>query len=115
MLIALAKSVEIGIDIEDSSRQISFLKVAKRFFSRNDYLNLKSLKNEELKMSFFRTWVRKEAFLKAIGSGFSLPITKIDFFNADLRSFNAVPYKWKIHDLSKTKSEFSALVYSVGL
>jgi len=62
----------IGIDIE-KIKQTNF-KVAKRFFSKEEYEDL-SNKNSEAKIEYFYDlWTLKEAYLKAMGTGLTIPL-----------------------------------------
>lgn len=71
---------EIGIDIE-KIRKINCYRIAKRFFSEQEYNFLKNQydKSETLK-NFYTLWTLKESYIKALGAGLSIP----------LRSFSVV-------------------------
>ena len=61
----------IGIDIE-IIKSIN-LKVAKRFFSQEEYRDFVS-KDENVKMGYFYDlWTLKESYVKAVGRGLSIP------------------------------------------
>lgn len=70
-LFAFAQRCEIGIDIEYMRNNVEYLKLAERFFSRQEYQALAKLSDSELKMGFYRCWTRKEAFIKALGTSLS--------------------------------------------
>lgn len=57
----------IGIDIEYKTPRKYLDKIAYRFFSAQDYEQLKNLQGEEKLNTFFDLWVRHEALLKALG------------------------------------------------
>ncbi len=69
VVLAQSKS-EIGVDIQKHKNQN--LDVARRFFAESEYLYLQTVndKNKE----FFRLWTLKESYMKALGTGFSLPM-----------------------------------------
>jgi len=63
---------EVGIDVQEI-KPIE-LDVAKRFFTKQEYIQLLS-KNETEKLSFFyELWTLKEAYVKALGNGLSIPL-----------------------------------------
>ncbi len=57
----------LGADIEFTDR--ADLKVAKRFFTKEEYERLADLEGGEQKDAFCRIWTGKEAVVKAAGSG----------------------------------------------
>ena len=63
---------EVGCDVEQA-RPVN-LKLAKRFFSPYEYETLSSLPQEERQAAFLRLWTCKESFVKAVGTGLSLPL-----------------------------------------
>ncbi|XP_073101447.1 uncharacterized protein [Elaeis guineensis] len=65
---------EIGIDIEEKQRKTSnnILSLAHRYFSPVEVAYLKTLADPECRQSeFIRLWTLKEAYVKALGRGFS--------------------------------------------
>lgn len=70
----------MGIDIEEI-RVCDYLGLGKRYFSPAEFDRLRVLEVSDHAASFFRGWTRKEAFLKAVGTGLS---TRLDAFEASL-------------------------------
>lgn len=66
----------LGVDIE-AHREIED-GVAERFFSPTEYAALSALTAEEWIPGFFRCWTRKEAVVKAMGDGLSIPLDRFD-------------------------------------
>jgi 4'-phosphopantetheinyl transferase len=69
VIYAVTRSREIGVDLEYFRHITDIEQIAKRFFSstENDYFQ--KLPNNMKQESFFNCWTRKEAYLKAIGTG----------------------------------------------
>ncbi len=84
-LFAFSRQGEIGIDIEYMRDNIKYLELAQRFFSAQEYQALAQLSGNELKTGFYRCWTRKEAFIKAVGTGLSFSLGKfaVNFENND--------------------------------
>lgn len=76
-LYALSKG-SVGIDIEFLQRQLAFEQLSEQFFAPNEAQVLRGLPEAEQRISFFQLWTRKEAYIKAIGKGLSLPLDQFD-------------------------------------
>jgi 4'-phosphopantetheinyl transferase len=68
----------VGVDIERVHTDIEVDAVAQRFFSPYERLALAALPTSEKHLGFFNCWTRKEAFVKAVGQGLSLPLESFD-------------------------------------
>jgi len=77
-LIALSDEAPIGVDVEFRREDPYLLKVARRFFSETEVEELHGLVLAEQLPAFFRIWSRKEAYIKALGLGLSLPLDSFD-------------------------------------
>jgi 4'-phosphopantetheinyl transferase len=76
-LIAVARSREVGIDIEQE-RLLEPLDLARLCFSPLERAALQRVSAPERLHAFFRGWTRKESFIKANGRGFSCPLDSFD-------------------------------------
>lgn len=74
-LFAFTRQGELGIDIEYMGENVPSMQLAQRFFSAQEYQALAQLSGNTLKLGFYRCWTRKEAFIKAVGTGLSLPMS----------------------------------------
>ncbi len=68
-LLAFANGSRVGIDIESKERDVSFVDLAKRFFSEIEYDQIRRLAASERREAFYAVWTRKEAYIKALGEG----------------------------------------------
>ena len=68
---ALALSSAVGIDVEVAGRKIDHLAVGARVFSSEVLARVKGFDGHDREMEFLRAWVRHEAALKCVGSGFA--------------------------------------------
>jgi 4'-phosphopantetheinyl transferase len=74
--VAVSPFFEVGIDIEHI-RPIGF-EVAEHFFSAGEVAALKALPARRRAKAVFNVWTRKEAYLKALGLGLSVPLDSFD-------------------------------------
>jgi len=82
LLIAICKNRDIGVDIQFESDNIPEMKIANRVFGPVDSSYLAKFSGVELRHKFFRIWTLKEAYCKALGLGFSLPVEKMPVMSA---------------------------------
>lgn len=78
LVMAFAKNVDVGIDIEYVRSDIDVLRLARHFFSQREVSELLSISSYLMNDAFFNCWTRKEAFIKAKGQGLSIPLDKFD-------------------------------------
>ena len=69
---------EIGVDVEYIKTDFAGEDIARHFFSAHEVETLLGLPETERAAAFFRCWTRKEAYIKAIGSGLSHPLDEFD-------------------------------------
>jgi 4'-phosphopantetheinyl transferase len=74
MLVAVACTREVGIDVEYVRPIAEADRIAERMFSPRERETLRCLPASERLPSFFRAWTLKEAYLKALGEGLSGPL-----------------------------------------
>ena len=70
-LAAVLRGTRIGVDLEFTREGPAFMELADRFFSEAESADLRALQNEARPAAFYRAWTRKEAYLKAWGTGLS--------------------------------------------
>ena len=80
--LAVTSLGDVGVDIE-SMRQRNYLKIAERFFHRDEYEHLLKCNEAARQHLFHRMWTLKEAFFKATGSGISQGLDKARFYLRD--------------------------------
>ena len=72
-LAAVSRGARIGVDLELAREGREFTEIADRFFSQAESAALRALPPEARPAAFYRAWTRKEAYLKAWGTGLSFP------------------------------------------
>ena len=73
-LIAIGRDVELGVDVEAMRTMDDADDIASRFFAPAEAARLRAVPQEARTSAFFACWTRKEAYLKALGSGLAKPL-----------------------------------------
>ncbi len=74
-LYALTTNCEIGVDVEQVRPLIDLSDLASRYFCDAEAAELSSIDDERFRLeAFYRCWTRKEAYIKAIGTGLYHPL-----------------------------------------
>ena len=73
-LLAVANRRRVGIDAEAVCSGIEVEEICRRFFAPPEAAEILALSPEAQLRAFFATWTRKEAFVKALGGGLSVPL-----------------------------------------
>lgn len=71
---AVCRDVPIGVDVESLERNMNLLALAERYFSQQETEALQALPTAQQKQRFIQYWTLKEAYIKAIGGGMSIPL-----------------------------------------
>ena len=106
-LVVLALSTaRVGIDVEATGRANDWRAIAHRFFSAAEAAAIEAYSEAEQRAAFFRVWVRKEAFVKALGTGVATGLGRFDVSAgpepalAGARIDGVDPTEWSIRDLA---------------
>lgn len=73
-LLAVARDCVVGCDLEVIRPEVATQDIARRYFAPGEVRRLAALPASERSAAFFRCWTRKEAYLKALGSGLAVPL-----------------------------------------
>ena len=77
-LIAVTRDRPVGIDVEQMIPPDNFPRLVEQFFSPNENAAFHALPESKRAAAFFAGWTRKEAYVKALGTGVSLPLDQFD-------------------------------------
>ena len=117
-VIAVGKSRRIGIDVEAVRPIKDAEKIAARFFSSQESTALRALDPDDRNTGFLQCWTRKEAVIKALGGGLSIPL---DSFAVSLQPHQpaailawsipgTVAAAWRLYHLEPTAGFVGALL-----
>jgi 4'-phosphopantetheinyl transferase len=82
--------------------------IARRHFSEGEFAALDRLQDEARQLAFYRCWTRKEAYIKALGEGLSMPLDTFDV------SLCESPQLVRCRDGSEDPKDWSMLDVSPG-
>jgi 4'-phosphopantetheinyl transferase len=119
-LVALTKRRAVGVDVEAIRPMRDAERIIQRFFSPREQAEFLALPETERLAAFFRGWTRKEAFLKATGTGLA---TELDAFDVTLGPDEPAALlrvgddpseaaRWSLHDLDAGPGFAAALAVS---
>jgi 4'-phosphopantetheinyl transferase len=117
-LIAVALDQEVGVDVELIRPINDARDITKNYFAVEEQQLLLPLSDEVLDEYFFICWTQKEAYIKAIGKGFScsldqfiVPIIKNGCKKCDIRNaFNGESEAWRFESFTPHPGYVGALV-----
>jgi 4'-phosphopantetheinyl transferase len=73
-LLCVARQTQLGIDLEHLGRHADYAGIVNRFFAEREIEELFSIPESRRHAAFITGWTRKEAYIKALGTGLSLPL-----------------------------------------
>jgi 4'-phosphopantetheinyl transferase len=77
-VLGVCRDRAIGVDIEAIEPRQELERLVTRFFAPHEVEEFLGLPEELRVAGFFRTWTRKEAYIKAIGTGLYTPLESFD-------------------------------------
>ncbi len=77
-LYAVAHHRRIGVDIEALRCLPDVVRIARHCFSARENAMLDLLEPDRQREGFFNGWTRKEAYVKAVGDGLTMPLHRIE-------------------------------------
>ena len=76
-LYAISQDQEVGIDVESHRKNIDYQRMIPRILTENEASQFWALPRGDQQNAFFSCWTKKEAYLKARGSGLGFPLKHI--------------------------------------
>lgn len=112
---------EIGVDLENLDREISYEEIARRKFSRAESEAIFSLPDKMRKTAFLACWTRKEGYGKAEGLGIHYSLESVELCvdcEADrvtLVTGDGEPKNWTLRQIYPNRKFVGCIVYPTSL
>lgn len=104
-VMAAFSDVEIGCDIQQMEQ--TDLKIARRFFAPEEYAYVIGRKETSAQEeAFYRIWVLKESFLKAVGTGMALSMTD---FSIQIQEDRVIGVRQNVNQKEYTFEEYNLI------
>lgn len=115
-LMAITLKNKVGVDIEETKRDLDYQALAKRFFSKQEIDELEVLDKEQQYAAFYCIWARKEAFIKASGEGVAYGLDQFSVSSVEgdngmeIKVYKPTGKKWFNYNLMTIENYATALV-----
>ncbi|MEB3290274.1 MAG: 4'-phosphopantetheinyl transferase superfamily protein [Leptolyngbya sp.] len=118
LAIVLREGGAVGIDIEPIQPRQRLAQLCRRYLSEGESLTLLSLPLDRAQVQFLRYWTCKEAYVKGLGVGLTIPLNTVDLtLSADLHPANpkllqaaqGLESGWQIYQWQPTAGYVAAL------
>ncbi|GAB3790576.1 4'-phosphopantetheinyl transferase family protein [Dyella agri] len=115
-LVAVARGLVPGIDLELRRTRASALEIAQRFFTADEAAWLATLDEDARHAAFLELWTGREAVLKALGRGLAFGLDRLairsDAAGLSLQRLDGEdPGAWQLHRLGVGADAFAALAW----
>ena len=122
-LIAVTGRTEVGVDVERVRADIAWPDVAHAFFSPAEVAAIERVAQAHRRRAFFECWVRKEAYVKGLGTGlrratddFEVPVGGAGGVVLDSARGTAAPTPtWYVHGLDVGRGYVAAVAVDGNL
>ena len=91
----------IGVDLEYVRPEFTGHEIAQQYFSQREATELERVPLALRNQAFFNCWTRKEAFIKALGLGLSLPLKEFDVSLAPTAPAALLETRWSPQEASR--------------
>jgi 4'-phosphopantetheinyl transferase len=109
---------DIGVDVEHMRPIPEMMSLARSFFSLKEILELERLPECERAGAFYRIWTRKEAHVKCVGEGLSVPLDSFCVSSdqearfVELGRSAQAASKWQLHGYDPKPGYTGAVAYA---
>jgi 4'-phosphopantetheinyl transferase len=117
-VVAITTNCRVGVDIEYMCELSELEQIASSFFRPEEFAAIASSPPAERRSAFFRSWTRKEAYVKALGAGFSTPVEGLPVTASESPAHSlhaglegAANESWVLEDLNLAPDYAVALAY----
>jgi 4'-phosphopantetheinyl transferase len=100
----ISYGLDVGVDVENHTRSIDMHSILKSSYSSNETENVLRQNSNLQQRLFFSYWTLKEAYVKGVGEGLSIPLKECEFMKQKGQGWMLI--KRELHRSEKTKWKF---------
>lgn len=122
LVVATGHRCLLGVDIETVRPRTNLVGLVEKCFAEEEQAYWRQLPETDQTEAFYRFWVRKEAFVKAVGRGISMGMDTVVIDPLNPRKLQKIPEaygradEWRLHDFDISPAVCGAMaVKTVGL
>jgi 4'-phosphopantetheinyl transferase len=114
-MLAVARDLEVGVDIERINPSRTTIDIAERFFAPDEVRELMAFPETRRVPAFFAFWSRKEAYIKARGEGLGIALDSFTVSLGDTAELRAASdrERWSMCALQAPDGYAAALVAEI--
>jgi 4'-phosphopantetheinyl transferase len=110
-LCAVSRGRQVGVDVEHVRSLPDYAEIAARFFSPPEVEALNATPEPMRQRVFYTFWTRKEAYVKALGKGLSVPLDQFDISRGSVAEVDSMDSTmWSIQDMDLGESYVGSIV-----
>ena len=119
VLYAIARGWEIGVDVEKIRPDFPCGNISDRYFSSREAALIRGVSEHARTETFFSHWTLKEALLKGLGCGLSLPLNGIEIARdppkvLSIQGHPGVSSRWTVRNIDLEPGYAAALAVEDG-
>jgi len=126
VVLAVSRFRDIGVDVQCARKSRRIAAISQRYFSGTEADELLILPEEQRQSRFYDLWTLKEAYIKACGKGFTIPLQHFSYgflgddkltveFDAQLYDVESMWQLWQLSAGSDFKLAIAAKTGKEGL
>ena len=118
--IAISRDVYVGIDLENTDRNVNIQSIVNYYFSSKERDFILSPKSESARRKrFFLLWTRKEALLKAFGTGIIEELSEVEVSEKEniinIKLFDKLILDYELSTLTLHSKELENSILSIAV
>jgi 4'-phosphopantetheinyl transferase len=122
VLVGVCESRRVGIDVEEIRLMDDLSSIAKSHYTPQECAFIFTQVPKNQARAFFRCWTRKEAYVKALGEGLSIPLNSFDThmqpdpgISSHNRPRSADGASWQLADINVPDGYMAAVAVETGM
>lgn len=107
VMLAFGRCKTLGVDVEMIKPLNNYKELAKNLYSLEEYLIIENA------VDFFRCWTKKEAYLKALGTGLNKRLNSFSVVGNNIKDKEEILDKWYVSEIKVNNDYIAHIVLNV--